>query len=451
MNPTKMSHKRKTILLSLAVLLFLAAPRVSSVVAGENTGLPQAEHIDGRGLRSVPPVHGAIAFFQARTKANSRDGVSYSLLGSMYMRQARETGDAVGYQRAEAAFQEALRLLPGYTPAAAALASAYYAQHKFLPALELARAVYRDAPRNTHVLATIGDAQLALGRHREAEAVYQRLASAGATPAVLSRLAAVKELRGDSREAVRLMRRAAADALRSGDTRESVAWYLVRLGDLYFSTGEIDHATDFYDAALRVYDGYYLAFIHLGEARAAEGRYLEAIEYYRRAIDIVPDLEALAALGDLYMLTGRRREAQRLYGRVEDVGKRTALNRRIYNRQLANFYSSHDIHLKDALRLALAELEFRKDVYGYEAAAWAYYQNGAPKKAKALMAHALALGTRDALLFYEAGMVDLALGNHEEARRLLEEALAINPHFSLVYAAEARETLESLRGAEAST
>jgi tetratricopeptide (TPR) repeat protein len=366
----------------------------------------------------------------------------------MYMRQARETGDAVAYQRAEAAFQEALRLLPGYSPAKASLASAYYAQHKFLSALELARAVYRDAPRNTQVLATIGDAQLALGRHREAEAAYQRLTAAGTTPAVLARLAALKELRGDPQEALRLMRRAAADALHSGDTRESVAWYLVRVGDLYFSTGKIEDADDYYNAALRVYDGYYLALVHLGEVRAAEGRYLEAIEYYRHTIDIVPDLEALAALGDLYMLTDRRREAQRQYRRVEYVSKRTALNRRIYNRQLANFYSTHNIHLKDALRLALMELEFRKDVYGYEAAAWAYYQNGRLKEAKDLLTRALALGTRDALLFYEAGMIDLALGNHHEARRLLEEALTINPHFSLVYANEARKTLESLREAK---
>ncbi|HEX9839557.1 MAG TPA: tetratricopeptide repeat protein, partial [Anaerolineales bacterium] len=156
----------------------------------------------------------------------------------------------------------------------------------------------------------------------------------------------------------------------------------------------------------------------------------------------------LAALGDIYMLTDQPDEAQLQYKTVEYIGKLAALNKQIYNRQLANFYSGHDLHVKEALRLALAELESRKDIYGYDAAAWAYYRNGKFAEAQSLMDQAMALGTRDAYLYYHAGMIALQLGDEAQAREYLEQALEINPHFSILYVQEARRTLERLQAME---
>jgi Tfp pilus assembly protein PilF len=41
-------------------------------------------------------------------------------------------------------------------------------------------------------------------------------------------------------------------------------------------------------------------------------------------------------------------------------------------------------------------------------------------------------------------MIALNLGEKAQARAYLEQALDINPHFSILYADEARMTLESL-------
>jgi hypothetical protein len=53
------------------------------------------------------------------------------------------------------------------------------------------------------------------------------------------------------------------------------------------------------------------------------------------------------------------------------------------------------------------------------------------------------------VLFYHAGMIELALGNVGGARFWLREALAVNPHFDPWQVAVARATLDSLerRGA----
>jgi tetratricopeptide (TPR) repeat protein len=196
---------------------------------------------------------------------------------------------------------------------------------------------------------------------------------------------------------------------------------------------------------LRVFDGYHLALAGLGKIRAAQGNYEDAIVYYQQAVNIIPQPDYLAALGDLYTLTGQPEQARLQYETVEYIGTLAEINQQIYNRQLANFYSDHDIHLKEALALALAELESRKDIYGYDAAAWAHYKNGNLEEAQALMKKALALGTRDARLYYHAGMIEHALGNEEAARHWLEGAMSINPHFSILDAGILRTTLQTLQ------
>jgi tetratricopeptide (TPR) repeat protein len=440
--------KRKIILFLLSIFSILAYSQFRGS-AVDSTGLPKANKITGDMLSTIPPVDDSIRFFQNRIKHSPKDAVSYTLLGELYIHQARETGDVTGYQRAEAALDEALKLLPGYAPAGASLASVYYAQHEFESALDLAGRVYESNPKTTAALVIMADSYLSLGNYQKAEEIYQQLGENEATSPVLARLAYLEELNGNSEEALHLMRRAAGSALNSEGTRESVAWYLLRVADVYFNMGEIKEAGAYYEASLRVFDNYHLALAGLGKVRAAEGSYDEAIAYYKRAVEIIPQPDFLAALGDLYMVAGKPDEAQLQYDTVEFIGTLAAVNQQIYNRQLANFYSDHDMQLDKALELALTELESRKDIYGYDAAAWAYYKNGKFKDAQSMMDQALALGTRDANLYYHAGMIAFALGNKEDARQLLSEALAINSHFSILNSVVARETLETLQTASA--
>ena len=412
--------------------------------------LPNVATIDGSNLADLPPVETAIKFFQNRIKQNPQDAISYTFLGEMFIRQARETGDVAAYLRAEAALEKALEMLPGYSAAGASQAAAAYAQHNFSQALQLAEQVYETNPKMIQALATVGDAHLALGNYPDGEAAYQALIQNDPTPPVRARLAHLAELKGNTDEALQLMQRAASEALNAGGSREGVAWYLLRLADIYFNTGQLDEAGQYYEATLRVFDNYYLGLVGLGKVRAAQGDYAAAIDLYERATAIIPQPEFLAALGDVYAITGQPGKARLQYDTVEYIGKLAEINRQVYNRQLANFYSDHDMRLDEALRLALAELEYRKDVYGYDAAAWAYYKNGRYEKARELIEHAMRLGTRDAKLYYHAGMIARAQGRTADAQRLLSEALAINPHFDLLQAPIARSTLDTIYSASQS-
>lgn len=437
-------NSRKFMLLLFFVSIFLAGPRVAAAIKASSDGLPNPRSIDGDTLASVPPVETAIQTFQQRIKHNPNDAVSYTLLGDQYSRQARETGDVSRFQLAEQAFEQALVLVPTYAAAKTGLASVYYARHEFTRALDLSEQVYESSYKNAAARLIMADAYLSLGGYEEAETIYQELGETNSSPALLARLANLAELKGDSDSALKLIRAAAAETLHISGTRENSAWYLLRVGDIYFNRGEIREAGEFYEAALRVFPEYHLAYAGLGKARAAQKNYSEAIMYYQKSIDVVPQPDSLAALGDIYMITDQPDQAAIQYETVEYIGKLAALNEQVYNRQLANFYSDHNLKVDEALHLALTELKERKDIYGYDAAAWAYYQNDEFEQAEKMMDQALSLGTQDARLYYHAGMIAYALNKEQKARECLELALAINPHFSVLFAEQSQDVLDSL-------
>ena len=165
----------------------------------------------------------AIELFELRVKAYPSDHTSFATLGDLYESKGRETDDLAWFARAEMALRRALELFPEYARAKVSLAVVLCDRHKFGEALEVAQAVLKANPRNIDALATVGDAQLELGRYTEAEqslrALVQRLPDSA--PA-LARLAHLEELKGRTDDALELDRRA-MELLRkagasSGDT-----------------------------------------------------------------------------------------------------------------------------------------------------------------------------------------------------------------------------------------
>ncbi|HEU0247314.1 MAG TPA: tetratricopeptide repeat protein [Gaiellaceae bacterium] len=391
----------------------------------------------------IPDADSQIGFWSKRAAGNASAYIDLTYLGQAFARKARETGDVGFYLRAEEALRRALRSNPKYVQATAALSTVLFSLHDFERAIALARPIVED-PRGVQALATLGDASLALGRYAQAQRAYDRLLAWGATPGAYSRLAFLADLRGDTDQALALMDRAAGLAREAGDYGESLAWYAYQIGELSFKAGRIDLAESHYGAALGVFQDYPLALGGLAKVKAARGDYRAAIGHYRRATGIVPQPDLLAALGDVYAALGNEKAAREQYRTVTLIGKLARINRQVYNRQLATFYADHDLREGEARRLALAELRVRRDVYGYDAAAWASYKSGVLEEAARLSKRALSLGTRDSRLYYHAGMIAKAEGRRAEARHLLSEALRMNPHFDLLQARVASAALAEL-------
>ena len=100
--------------------------------------------------------------------------------------------------------------------------------------------------------------------------------------------------------------------------------------------------------------------------------------------------------------------------------------------------------MDEALTIAESEHATRKDIYGSDISHGLIYKNGRYAEAKGAIDDALHLKTRDAKLYYHAGMIAAALGDKPRSIHILMSA-KINPLFDVLQAEVAKKKLVELR------
>jgi tetratricopeptide (TPR) repeat protein len=225
---------------------------------------------------------------------------------------------------------------------------------------------------------------------------------------------------------------------------ENTAWVRTQLANLYFNSGNLEEAELEYKLTLQNRPNYVYALAGLGRVRAAQGDTDGAIEYLNQAVTIMPLPEFVITLGDLYQASGQVESAEQQYELVTAIETLHRANGVDMDMEIALFNADHNKNITETLALARKAYANRPSIHAADALAWALYKTGSYEEALAYSEEALKLGTKDSLKLFHAGMIALKLGEINQAREYLEEALAINPHFSLLYAEEARRILEGL-------
>ncbi len=381
-----------------------------------------------------------IQTLQDHVKKAPGDYAGYDGLGSAFFQKARETGDIAYYDLAEQTLKKALALAPQDFRAADPLvhmALVYMGEHRFSDALAYAQKAIGTGSGNLAAFAIEGDAYTDMGDYEEAAIAYhtvQALGRAISSPLALaymsdSRLAYLCYLRGDSAEAVRLMKSAIAAALQINVPRENLAWLYFELGERYFQAGDLGNADLSYQSGIMADPNHYRSLAGLAKVRAAQGKFEESIQLYQRSIAIIPFPVYVAELGDVYKKVGRMKEARQQYDLVEYIGHLGKLNQVLANRELALFYADQGIKLPEALELARKELEVRHDIYTWDTLAWVLYRNGRLQEAAECDQKALGLHTNDSLLLFHAGMIYHSLAKDSAARDVLEPRARSKPAF----------------------
>ena len=393
---------------------------------------------------------------QSRVQGNPKDPAAYSALGAAFFQRARETGDVEDFQLAEQSLSKSLELVNADFSADAALstmAEVCMGEHRFSDAVTYAQKALSLGSGDLSSFAIVGDANADMGEYERAAVAYSRLdisGEAAAEPRNVyvrdSRTSYLKFVSGDTPGAIRLMQSAVSAGTEARLPAENLAWLYFELGEYEFQAGDAAASNDAYLNALNIHPGDYRALAGIGKLRGNQGRYAEAIKLYQSAIAVVPMPMYVAELGDLYTRAGNLAEAKKQFQLVEYIGMLGHINQVLHNRDLALFYADHDIKLDDSLALAHKEFEVRHDIYTWDALAWALYKNGKYQEASDAINNALRPGTRDALLFFHAGMIASGLGQTTQAKARLQEALGINPQFHVIYAAAARHQLQILQG-----
>jgi tetratricopeptide (TPR) repeat protein len=381
----------------------------------------------------------AIDRLQAKLKDQAGSADEYAQLGTLLLQRVRETADPSLYSRAEQAFEQALGLDANQLDALIGQGSLALMRHQFAQAIVWGNKALAINPYRAQIYGVIGDAQIELGLYDEAVKTIQKMVDTRPDLASYSRVSYVRELHGDTVGAIDAMKRALAA---SNPNSEAGLWTQVVLGNLYFNSGDLKQAEETYRAALWRKQDYLQATAGIAKVRAAEGKFDEAIELYQQVITALPLPEHAIALGDLYTHIGKQKEADAQYDLVRVIQKLNADAGTDVDMELALFDADHGKGQQDSELRARDVYARRPSIYGADALAWTLYHNGKYDEAKAFIDKALSLGTRDAMFHFHAGKIEWALKNELGARKHFEQALDINPHFSLIYAKEARAHLD---------
>jgi tetratricopeptide (TPR) repeat protein len=347
-----------------------------------------------------------ISMYSLLTTAKPRDLHYQNLLAEAYVQKTRETTDYSYLDRAIAILDKVLTVDSSNYEARRLLTETLLERHLFAQAAESSRRLLAINPADPWNWGTLGDALIEIGDYDAAADAYQKMVELRPDLASYNRAAHYRFLVGDIPGAIQIMKR----AIEAGSSSaENVAWCMVDLGGIYLKSGELALAKQSFTDALRTFKNYHPAYAGLGKALTDTGDLKGAIESYRRAQEITPLPDYASALYDLYKKTGQNAEATKQMDLLEAIDKLARANGEKANRNLVFAFADHDVELSRALELALGELEFRKDIYSYDALAWALYKNHRYSEAQEYMQKALKLNTPEPMFHRHADAIAQAL------------------------------------------
>jgi tetratricopeptide (TPR) repeat protein len=392
----------------------------------------------------VPPIQvsdAEVAKASALAAAQPGSAEVWVRFGDALNQKGRETADAAYAMRAEKAYRKALEISPKRVDALVGMAWVSGIRHEFESSIEWAtKAIAIDA-NNTAAHGLIGDAALEMGDYDEAFAQYQKMLDLRPDLSSYGRSAHLLHITGDTRRATFLMMK----AIGAGSPyAENTAWCRAQLGLIYYSEGAYLPAEQVLEEGLRKLPNDYHLLAAMGKVKAAKKEYDAAIDDYRRAVAIAPQQDVVAALGDLYALTGKPEESRKQFEMVESIARINKANGVTGDMLSAKFYADHDRKLEQALKMAEEEFKTRKNVYAADTLAWCYFKNGQLDQAKRYINVALRQKTSEALFHYHKGMIYTAAGDRTTAQLELYTALSINPNFDPMQVPIAIKTNEEL-------
>jgi tetratricopeptide (TPR) repeat protein len=414
----------------VAVLSLLVAPMVCAQVP--------------RG--TATPAQQKISWAEAAINAHPDRSQPYNDLAIAYVQRVRETADPGYYVQAETSLQKSFQIMPDNLEGQKARLMILLGRGGFGQALGLAKALNKKTPDDVLLYGFIADAAIGLGDYTDAEEAAQWMLDMrpGNVPGLL-RGAALRRLYGDARGAADFFSQAYQQM---GPTQtEELAWTLTEMADLQLSIGDIDGADKLLRSALQQFPGYYSALEDLARVQTARQHYSEAVDLLRQRNLKLPTAASRYALAAALERAGQVAQAASAYADFVAMARPLIHNNDNANEELISYYLGRGHDPLEALRIAQLEIAKRHDVNTLDAYAWALHGNGRYDEANKQIGMALAVGVREARMFYHAGAIAAKLHDDASASRYLKQSVELNP--SSESAAAAREALEKLAPASA--
>lgn len=411
------------------------APASDAAVAGKN--LERERFLALMKPGGSGPADRMVEQAQARARREPFKAESWVALGHEWVRDARETPRPGFYMNANNSAEAALAIEPGNRAALGLQSLVLLNDHRFEEARRIGQQMVVGNPQDPLGWGILSDAFLELGQIEEANRAAQRMMDLKPNLPSYSRASYLLWLRGDvhgAKESARL----AVDSGTNPRDPEPRAWQIVQTAMIFWHEGDYPGAEAGFELALKELPGYPPALAGLGRTALSAGNPKRAEELLERAWQASPLIETAWLLGDAREAAGDEKGARESYDRVVRDGST------LDPRTLALFLATKNRDAEQAVQLAAAELNARKDIYTEDTYAWALFRAGRADEARAAIDRATRLGTRDARLFFHAGAIRLATGDRT-GLDLLHRALKMNPGFDRTGAAEALRLVDGAR------
>jgi tetratricopeptide (TPR) repeat protein len=344
-------------------------------------------------------------------------GPDYAALGDSSLARARATGDPGFYTRAERAFRAALRRDPSSVGGLVGAGTLAGLRHDFSEQLRLGMAARRAAPDLARPLTVIADAQVELGRYRDAARTIQRLVNLKPSLAAYARASYYRELHGDLSGAVEAMRY----AISAGGSEEGTAYVETLLGDLELARGRTAAARAAYRSALRDLPSFPQALTGLARIDAAGGGLTRAAAQLRRSTNRLPLAGSLVLLSEVERALGRSRQARTDLAAARVQHRLLRASRTLPDAEAVLFEANHGSPRR-AVRLGRRVWGLAPSIRSADALGWALTRAGRPRAGLVWARRAMWTGSSDPLFALHAGVAARRSGVDREAERWLTTA-----------------------------
>ena len=411
---------------------------LSSCSFGSSSWSPKIENASSSQTSSVDS---GITQYEWIIQDDPKNIWAYITLSALYQQKIRETADTSYYDTIDSLMDKAEVLNPQDPDILSQRAQVALGRHSFQESKQyILKALAINSSRASYYW-TLGDAQIELGEYTGAVESFQKMIDIRPDYNSYIRIAYLRELYGDIKGAKEWL----TLAISAGSGfKENIAFAYTELWKLNIRS-DLSIAQSHFESALKIVENHPPALQWLGKIAYFQGDTAWAIAYIEKAYEKLPMVQYLVDKADLYTLMWQSQKAKSNLT-LAKISFETPLNSWVDNSlESSLFLSDHDLDLSWALEKAKKSYAEQPNIYVADALSWALYKNQKFSEASSYTKEALRLWENDSLILYHQGMIALALGNKVEAKKYLEKALSLNPHFSLLGSKKARDALITLQ------
>ena len=386
---------------------------------------------------------------EAALKIDPTDSKSSLKLASLFIQEARETGNYVYYDMAAMRqINTVLKEQPNNFDALVFKALIQMSQHHFSDGLATAQIAKKINPYNGYIYGLLVDGNVEMGQYDSAVVYADKMVSVRPDLTSYSRVSYLREIYGDYQGSIKAMKMA-VETGGAGD--EHTEWTRVQLASLYEKIGDFNKADSLYQYALTLRPNYPYALAGLGRVALAKNDFKKAISYFEQADALISDNSFKEELVDIYRLAGETKKADDMANAVIAVLTKDA--EAGINDENIGHYADKELayaYLKigntdKALEHAMLEYNRRPDnIDVNEAVAWVYFKKGDAAKAVPYIKAALKTNSKNPILLSRAGLIYDKVGDKVAAKTMLQLATTTNAFIDYTLRTETAAVLKTL-------